>query len=53
MQEAINFASIEAAATRLKGHAVLTPLLESPFITEIAGRRVLIKAECLQQTGSF
>ena len=53
MQEAINFASIEAAATRLKGHAVLTPLLESPFINEIAGRRVLIKAECLQQTGSF
>ena len=53
MQEAINFASVEAAASRLKGHAVLTPLLESPFINEIAGRRVLIKAECLQKTGSF
>ncbi len=53
MEEAINFASVEAAASRLKGHAVLTPLLESPFINEIAGRRVLIKAECLQQTGSF
>ena len=53
MQEAINIASVEAAASRLKGHAVITPLLESPFINEIAGRRVLIKAECLQQTGSF
>ena len=53
MQEAINFASIEAAAVRLKGKAVVTPLLENPFINEIAGRRVLVKAECLQRTGSF
>lgn len=45
--------SIEAAADRLKGHAVRTPLLESPFLNEIAGRRVLIKAEALQKTGSF
>jgi len=53
MQEAINFASVEAAAKRLKGHAVVTPLLENPFINEMAGRRVLVKAECLQRTGSF
>ncbi|MCR9111147.1 threonine/serine dehydratase [Marivita sp. XM-24bin2] len=44
---------IEAAAGRLKGHARVTPLLSSPFLDEIAGRRVLIKAECLQHTGSF
>ena len=44
---------IEAAADRLKGHARVTPLLSSPFLDEIAGRRVLIKAECLQHTGSF
>ena len=31
---------IEAAATRLKGHARETPLLTSPFLDEIAGRRV-------------
>ena len=53
MPEAINFASIKAAASRLQGKSVLTPLLESPFINEIAGRRVLVKAECLQRTGSF
>lgn len=53
MQEAINFASVKAAAERLKGNAVITPFLESPFINEIAGRRVLVKAECLQRTGSF
>ncbi|WP_299784697.1 threonine/serine dehydratase [uncultured Marivita sp.] len=44
---------IQAAAERLKGHARVTPLLSSPFLDEIAGRRVLVKAECLQHTGSF
>ena len=44
---------IEAAAERLNGHARLTPLLSSPFLNEIAGRRVLVKPECLQHTGSF
>ena len=44
---------IEAAAKRLKGHARRTPLLSSPFLDEIAGRRVFVKPECLQHTGSF
>lgn len=49
----MNIGMIEAAAARLKGHAIRTPLLSSPFLDEIAGRRVLVKPECLQQTGSF
>ncbi|MCV6584501.1 MAG: threonine/serine dehydratase [Marinibacterium sp.] len=44
---------INAAATRLMGHARHTPLLSSPFLDEMAGRRVLVKPECLQHTGSF
>lgn len=48
-----SLAMIEAAAERLKGHARRTPLLSSPFLDEIAGRRVLVKPECLQHTGSF
>jgi len=48
-----SIAMIEAAAARLKGHARLTPLLSSPFLDDIAGRRILVKAECLQHTGSF
>jgi threonine dehydratase len=44
---------IRAAASRLAGHARRTPLLSSPFLDEIAGRRVLVKPECLQHTGSF
>lgn len=44
---------IEAAAERLREHVRVTPLLSSPFLDEIAGRRVFIKPECLQHTGSF
>lgn len=44
---------IEAAAERLRGHVRCTPLLSSSFLDEIAGRRVLVKPECLQHTGSF
>lgn len=48
-----DIAMIEAAAERLQGHARRTPMLSSPFLDELAGRRVLVKAECLQHTGSF
>lgn len=44
---------ITAAAERIRGHARVTPMLTSPFLDDIAGRRVLVKAECLQHTGSF
>ena len=49
----MNIDMIRAAAARLEGHALRTPLLNSPFLDEIAGRRVWIKPECLQHTGSF
>ena len=51
--EAIDIDDIRDAARRLDGHHVVTPLLENPFLNEIAGKRVLVKAECLQRTGSF
>lgn len=44
---------IEAAASRLSGKARRTPLLNSPLLDAVAGRRVYVKAECLQLTGSF
>jgi threonine dehydratase len=49
----MNIEMIRAAAKRLDGHARRTPLLTSPFLDEIAGRRVIVKPECLQHTGSF
>ena len=47
------FADVEAAAARLKGHAVLTPLVESPLLSERTGGRIFLKLEILQRTGSF
>jgi threonine dehydratase len=49
----VDIAMIEAARLRLDGRARRTPLLSSPFLDEIAGRRLFVKAECLQHTGSF
>jgi len=49
----MNIEMIRAAQARMQGHVRRTPLLGSPFLDEIAGRRVWIKPECLQHTGSF
>jgi len=48
-----DFSSVEAAAERLAGQAVVTPLLENRSLNERAGGRVFLKAETLQRTGSF
>ncbi|MGY8777766.1 MAG: pyridoxal-phosphate dependent enzyme, partial [Longimicrobiales bacterium] len=34
-------------------HGRVTPLLHAPELTEQLGREVYLKAECLQNTGSF
>lgn len=49
----ITIDDIEASAARAKGVVRRTPLLSSPFVDEIAGRPVFLKAEVLQHTGSF
>ncbi|SEM66818.1 threonine dehydratase [Loktanella fryxellensis] len=49
----MNIDMIRAAALRARGHVRQTPLLSSPALDALAGRRVLVKAECLQHTGSF
>jgi threonine dehydratase len=49
----LTFADVEAAAARIAGHAVVTPLIESPALNERLGARVLIKAETLQRVGAF
>lgn len=47
------FDDVRAAADRLAGHAVRTPLLEYPALNAQTGGRILLKPEILQQTGSF
>jgi threonine dehydratase len=46
-------ADVEAAAARLAGVAVRTPLINSPVLDAAVGARVFLKAETLQRTGSF
>src|SRR5436189_2061634 len=46
-------ADIDAAARRLAGVALRTPLVTSPVLDAATGARVFLKAETLQRTGSF
>src|SRR5262249_1501725 len=45
-------ADVEAAAQRLRGVALRTPLLASPVLDARTGGKVFLKAETLQRTGS-
>lgn len=49
----VTFADIEAAAARLDGLVVKTPLIESPALNRRLGARVLLKPETLQHAGAF
>lgn len=49
----VTIADIQAAAARLKGLAVETPLLESPALNARLGGRVFLKPETLQRAGAF
>lgn len=44
---------VKAAAARIKGIAVRTPLLRSDALDEATGAEVFVKAECLQRGGAF
>ncbi len=46
-------ADVDAAAQRLAGIALHTPLVTSPVLDALTGARVFLKAETLQRTGSF
>ena len=44
---------VRAAANRLSGACVRTPLLENAYLNELTGGRILLKAECLQLGSAF
>ncbi|MFC5067897.1 threonine ammonia-lyase [Flaviflagellibacter deserti] len=50
---AIGISDVEAAAARIKGHAVHTPLLNNARLDERLGAKVFLKAENLQHIGAF
>lgn len=45
--------NVRAAAVRIAGEAVCTPLLSAPALSDWADRPMVVKAENLQRTGSF
>src|SRR5262245_39806495 len=47
------FADVLAAAARLNGVAVETPLIENHALNEHLSARIFLKLELLQRTGSF
>lgn len=47
------FTDVLAAADRISGYAVQTPLLESARLNALTGGRVFLKMESLQRTGAF
>jgi threonine dehydratase len=47
------FRDVQEAATRLAAVTRRTPLLRNPFLDEVSGRRVALKPEMLQVSGSF
>ncbi len=49
----IDIGDIEAAARRLHGIVIETPLLQNSELDRIAAGKVMLKPECLQRTGSF
>ena len=48
-----SFEGVRDAARQIAGHAVRTPLIESPALNERLGGRLLMKAENLQVAGAF
>lgn len=44
---------VEAARERIRGHAVVTPVLRSSYIDETLGAEVFFKCENFQRTGAF
>ena len=48
-----DFHAVAAAAQRLQGQALRTPVLRSEQLDARCGRQLFIKPECLQRTGSF
>lgn len=49
----VSLADIQAAAERLTGQAVVTPLLESAALSDRLGGRIFVKPETLQLAGAF
>jgi threonine dehydratase len=53
MTDAPGIEDVQAAAARLRGRIIRTPLLRHPLLDQLTGGTILVKPEPLQRTGSF
>jgi len=53
MAAKVNFDDVRAAAERIEGIVARTPVLSSPALDSLAGRRLFFKCENLQHVGAF
>lgn len=53
MAAKVNFDDVRAAAERIEGIVARTPVLSSPALDSLAGRRLFFKCENLQHIGAF
>lgn len=53
MSGAPSFEDVQAAAARLRGKILRTPMLRHPLLDALTGGTILVKPEPLQRTGSF
>jgi threonine dehydratase len=51
--EIIEFSDVMLAANRLRGRIRTTPVFDTPALDAVVGSRLVVKAECLQRSGSF
>jgi threonine dehydratase len=52
-QDVLNFADVQAAAARIRGHVLRTPTLPSAVLSRLTGAEIYLKLDNLQAVGSF
>jgi threonine dehydratase len=52
-QDVLNFADVQAAAARIRGHVLHTPTLPSAVLSRLTGAEIYLKLDNLQAVGSF
>ena len=53
LADALSIADVRAAAERIAGRVVRTPVIQSPVLDALAGCELWLKAENLQRIGAF
>ncbi len=53
MRSSLAIADVHAAADRIRGHVIATPMIPAPRLSQLTGAEVFVKYENMQATASF